>query len=68
MMNDDNLDLRQLLRTFYVESRFCATDGEREQLITKIVKKIQACRFCAFEKEQQKLFKSLKVIDEKLGW
>ena len=51
-MNDNHLDLRRLLRTFYEEAELAATDGEREQLITKVVKVLQECRFCAFEKEQ----------------
>jgi hypothetical protein len=53
-MNDDNhLDLRRLLRTFYEEAELCENDGEREQLITKAVKDIEACQFCAFEKAQR---------------
>ena len=53
-MNDSNLDLRRLLRTFYEEAEIAETDGDREQLITRVVKKIQACRFCEFEKEMAK--------------
>ena len=55
MMNDATitLDLRRLLRTFYEEAELCETDGEHEQLITKVVKDIEKCRFCAFEKEQR---------------
>ena len=44
--------IRRILRTFYEEAELCETDGEREQLITRVVKEIQACKFCAFEKEQ----------------
>ncbi len=45
-------DIRRVLRTFWEEVEVCETNGEREQLITKVVKDIQECRFCSFEKEQ----------------
>lgn len=53
MMNDYNLDLHRLLRTFYEEAELC-TDEEREQLIMKVVTKIQ-------EKEQRLLYEVLEA-------
>ena len=52
-MNTDNLDLRRLLRTFYAKADLCVTEGEFEQLITRVMSKIQECRFCAFKKKAQ---------------
>ena len=50
-----SLDLRQVLRTFYYDAELCETNGDREQLITRVVEVIRACRYCAFEKEQRAL-------------
>ncbi len=59
---NDTPDIRGLLRTFYNEAKLCDTSGEREQLITWVVAKIQECRFCAFEKEQH------GINEEMNGW
>ncbi len=65
-MNDD-LDLRDVLRAFIHEAtvgepRVVRARGEVEQAITTAVTAIQACRFCAFEKEQH------GINEEMNGW
>ena len=50
-----NFDLRRVLRMFYEEAKLCRNNDEREQLITRTMKKIQECKFCSFEAVQREV-------------